>query len=241
MIRLLVSVRNAAEALLAADAGADLIDLKDPSAGALGGLPLSDIQTIVTALRVRPSPQTHPLTISATIGDHPVDEVAAICQRAAEVMACGVDLVKIGIDTASAGGADGEAAGLALVGALAALPMAAQVVPVFVADRGIPMPLVQAALHTNVFRILMIDTADKRGGSLLWRLPEDRIAAFVRQVRAAGAACGLAGALRAADAPQLLVLAPDIAGFRTAVCAGDRSGPLDAGRVRSMKQRLSSP
>ena len=39
MMRMLVSVRDVPEALLAAHGGADFIDLKEPRAGALGGLP----------------------------------------------------------------------------------------------------------------------------------------------------------------------------------------------------------
>ena len=39
MTRLLVSVRSVDEALVAAAGGADFIDLKEPSQGALGGLP----------------------------------------------------------------------------------------------------------------------------------------------------------------------------------------------------------
>ena len=38
MIKLLISVKNAQEALLAADAGADLIDLKDPEVAAFAML-----------------------------------------------------------------------------------------------------------------------------------------------------------------------------------------------------------
>ena len=41
MTALLASVRSVAEAELALAGGADVIDLKDPSQGALGALPLS--------------------------------------------------------------------------------------------------------------------------------------------------------------------------------------------------------
>lgn len=51
MIRLLVSVRSVEEARLAARGGADYIDLKEPGQGALGGLPPATIRAIVAALR----------------------------------------------------------------------------------------------------------------------------------------------------------------------------------------------
>ena len=50
-MKLLVSVRSVEEALLAAEGGADFIDLKEPGAGALGGLPIATIRAIVDALR----------------------------------------------------------------------------------------------------------------------------------------------------------------------------------------------
>ncbi|HEX3138798.1 MAG TPA: (5-formylfuran-3-yl)methyl phosphate synthase, partial [Rhizobacter sp.] len=51
MMRLLVSVRDEAEALLAAQGGVDFIDLKEPRDGALGGLPAPVIRGIVKRLR----------------------------------------------------------------------------------------------------------------------------------------------------------------------------------------------
>ena len=51
---------------------------------------------------------------------------------------------------------------------------------------------------------------------------------FVAPARSAGVLVGLAGALRAAHADALAALAPDFAGFRSAVCRGERSDALDA-------------
>ena len=73
-MRLLVSVRNQAEALLAAESGVDFIDLKEPREGALGGLPVLDIQAIVSTLRAHGIA----LPISATIGDLPMHEIDRI-------------------------------------------------------------------------------------------------------------------------------------------------------------------
>ena len=47
MIQLLISVTSIEEAQMALENGADIIDLKDPSKGALGALPLLQIQTVV--------------------------------------------------------------------------------------------------------------------------------------------------------------------------------------------------
>lgn len=50
-MRFLVSVRDVAEAREALRAGVDFIDLKEPAAGALGGLELPVIREVVAALR----------------------------------------------------------------------------------------------------------------------------------------------------------------------------------------------
>ena len=227
MTRVLVSVRDVAEALAAAGAGADFIDLKDPAAGALGGLPVARIVAIVAALRA-----AHPrLRISATIGDVLPSQVDDILRRVAAVAACGVDDVKVGV----APGTDAPA----LLAALASCD--AHVVPVLLADAGVDMALVEAALAHRAFAALMLDTADKGAGSLLQRLPQTVLQGFVVRLRHANCLSGLAGSLRVSDLPALRLLSPGFAGFRSAVCAGPRDGALDARRVRSLCQGLREP
>jgi len=227
--RLLVSVRSVHEALAAARAGAHFIDLKEPASGALGGLPPRRIARIVQALRA-----LHPgAPISATIGDVPVASSDEILRRVAAVSACGVDYVKVGI----APGADAGAA-LALLDRLAGC--GAAIVPVLIVDDGLDDRLVEAALQACVFPALMLDTVAKRGGSLLQRHPRAVLAAFVERARSHGCLAGLAGALRAVDVAALVALAPDFAGFRSAVCAGDRAGALEAELVRDLARRLAA-
>jgi uncharacterized protein (UPF0264 family) len=224
---MLVSVRNVSEALAAADAGADLIDLKDPSSGALGALGARRIAPIVAALR-----SAHPTTpISATTGDLPSGEHSIIMARVGEVHRCGVDYVKVGVQR--------EPGSIALLGALAA--SGAPIVPVLMADRGIDPALLDAALRLQSFAGLMLDLADKRGGSLLQRLPARELRSFVIAVQKRHRLAGLAGALRTEDVDGVLALAPDFAGFRSAVCAGDRAGALDADRVRRLHERFVAP
>ena len=222
-IRLLVSVRNVEEALLAAAGGADFIDLKEPGQGALGGLPLAMISAIVAALRAR-----HPgLMISATIGDVPMVALADIQARVLAVAACGVDLVKVGIERCPHAGA--------VLAWLAGCGHA--VVPVFIADHGIHAALWQQALALPLAGV-MIDTADKHAGSLFEVLSSADLAALLAQARAAGRLCGLAGALRLPHLARLRALAPDFAGFRSAVCEVDRSGALVPARLAALVQAL---
>ncbi|MGY0193704.1 (5-formylfuran-3-yl)methyl phosphate synthase [Leptothrix sp. BB-4] len=229
-LRALVSVRDVQEALQAAAAGVDTIDLKDPSDGALGGLPLPVIAEIVAAVRAK-APGA---SISATVGDWPAQARAVILRRVDRVAACGVDQVKVGIAMHA------PDAAVALVDALAAHASATghSIVPVLIADNGIPAACLDA-VRRGRFPAAMLDTADKRGGSLLQRRPASELAALVRALRDSGTEVGLAGALMPTDIPALRLLGPDYAGFRTAVCAGDRRLGLDAGRLRGLLAALA--
>ena len=219
MTRLLVSVRSVPEALTAGRGGADFIDLKEPGQGALGGLLPGVIRAIVAALRA----DGIALPVSATIGDLPMQALGEIRHRVAAVAACGVDIVKVGI-VDEPGAAD-------VLQALAGCGHA--VVPDFVADRGIPRALVEQALGLG-FAGVMADTADKRAGSLFEVVAGKALRRFVAGAREARVMVGLAGALRLADLPALVALEPDFAGFRSAVCAGDRRGALDAARLQTL-------
>lgn len=225
-MKLLVSVRDPHEALAAAAAGADFIDCKDPSAGALGALPTATVAAIVRLLACGFGGPT-----SATIGDVAADdEPAALLARVAAMAATGVCFVKVGI----------EPGPLAAARLRALAGCGHTVVPVFVADRGLDMALVALALELR-FRALMIDTADKNTGSLFDLVPPAELAAFVEAARAAGVPVGLAGALRTPDLPRLAALAPHFAGFRSAVCSSGRSGTLEPARVRALAQALAQP
>lgn len=226
MLRMLVSVRSVSEAGVAAQGGADFIDLKEPSAGALGGLPIATIAQIVQAMRA----QAGGVPISATIGDLPMSGLAAILAQVDAVAACGVDYVKVGIErTASSG---------RVLEALAASGHA--VVPVFIADRGLDVDQIEHACRLG-FPAVMVDTADKIAGSLFDVLSMPQLQRFVSDVRASGALVGLAGALRRPHLAALRSLAPDFAGFRSAVCAGDRSGELDPGRLQELASAVHAP
>jgi uncharacterized protein (UPF0264 family) len=227
-IGLLVSVRDVPEALVAAEAGADFIDLKDPAAGALGGLAPALIADILAALRA-----AHPaLPVSATIGDFAPDRADEILRRVAAVQASGVTYVKVGIEPG--------AQALALLQRLAGGRSASAVIPVFIADGGVDRALWAAALDLRRFPALMLDTADKHGGSLLQKVPAAALADCVRAARAHGVGAGLAGALRLADLPALAGLAPDFAGFRSAVCEGGRAQGLSRRLTHALRAALAA-
>jgi uncharacterized protein (UPF0264 family) len=225
VMRLLVSVRSVDEALAAAEAGVDLIDLKEPRDGALGALPLPVVRDIVGALHTSGRRQT----ISATVGDVHGTPPGKLLADAHALDHAGVDVVKVGIDR------DADAS--PLLQALASSGLA--IVPVFIADHGVDEELLERA-QALPFPALMLDTADKRSGSLFDCVDEATLRRFIARTRRAGRLAGLAGALGLADVHQLLRLGPDVAGFRGAVCSAGRESALDPHKLQALRLRLVS-
>jgi uncharacterized protein (UPF0264 family) len=223
MTALLASVRSEDEAFDAARAGAELIDLKEPNDGALGGLSIDDITNIARQLRAR-----YPVKpISATIGDVPADAFDEIAARVIEVSDAGIDYVKVGV-------ARGPAA-RRCIEQLANLP--ATVVPVLLCDGGMDDELVT---HTAAlgFAGVMFDTGSKDGSTLFDHVDVATLARWLRLTRESGAMGGIAGALGWAQLEQIRALAPDVAGFRTALCADGRRSRLDPQRVAQWASAL---
>lgn len=211
----LASVRSAAEACEAFAAGADVIDCKDPSAGALGRLDLEEIVSVVDAVGSL-------VPVSATIGDTFATPADAV-RSAEEVAATGVAIVKCGFFGAPEDIYAVEALSKARLGR-------AHLFAVLMADRVADFSLVAHVAQAGFIGV-MLDTAGKESGSLRQIMAQPRIEAFLTMARACKLAAGLAGSLREDDIAPLAALGPDILGFRGALCAEGRTGTLDEERV----------
>ncbi len=218
----LASVTSADEAEIALEAGADVIDCKDPSAGALGALDVQTVRAIVERIAGR-------LPVSATIGDLPAASDVMVTAAAA-MAATGVDIVKIGFF----GDQDPRAA-IAALGR--EMPEGARYVAVLMADREPDFSLIPALAEAG-FVGVMLDTADKSSGHLTTVLPTDLLAFFIDIAAANDLFAGLAGSLRKSDIAELAPLGPDVLGFRGALCAEGRTSALDAGRVALIRDEI---
>lgn len=227
MTRLLASVATLDELAVAARGGADILDLKDPKAGALGAWPLDEIARAMAAVRLWP---VRP-PLSATVGDLPMAQ-AAVTEPVAETWACGVDYVKIGLSPS------GDPAGC--VAALA--PQArrgARIVAVLFADLWPDADRLLPGIARAGFAGAMLDTAGKGAGGLMRHKTAGELARFVEKARRLGLLTGLAGSLGLEDIPSLMPLAPDYLGFRTALCAGaDRGGALDPTALAAIRDAV---
>jgi uncharacterized protein (UPF0264 family) len=227
MTALLASVRSVEEAFAAAQNGAELIDLKEPRAGALGGLRCDEIGRIVSVLRAN-----YPVKpISATIGDIDTRAIDEIAERVLAVSDAGVDYVKVGVTPCEAA--------RGCLDELASLPAA--VVPVLLCDDGaVDDKLVEHA-STLGFVGIMFDTASKDGRTLFDHVDDATLDRWLCAARKRGAMSGIAGSLGWSQLARIQALAPDVAGFRGALCVDGRSSAIDPERVRQWAGALRRP
>ena len=226
MTLMLASVADAAEAEMAAGLGADIVDLKDPRAGALGAV---SVETARSAVAAAAGTET-----SATLGDPPYD-VRALAERAEALIAAGVDYLKIAVDLDSLNH---------LEPALERFTDRTKLVGLMFADKSPDFALL-GRLAEGGFKGAMLDTSDKSKGRLLVHLGIAQLADFCARCRASGLLAGLAGSLEAPDIPRLRLIEPDVLGFRGALCqAHDRRAEIDpkaVALIRDLIPRVRRP
>jgi uncharacterized protein (UPF0264 family) len=223
MTGMLASVRNLAEARIALQTGADIVDLKAPEHGSLGALPAEDVGRIVAEMGGT-------VPVSATIGDLPLDP-DPICRAVLDMAAAGVDYVKIGMFR-------GGDWGSTLVTLAHLASRGTRLVAVLFADNLPDFDWI-ARLKKAGFAGVMLDTQDKASGPLTSLLDRPTLERFVDETREQGLLCGLAGSLRAQDIPELLSLGPDYLGFRGALCrAGRRTAEIDPAALAEVRRLI---
>ena len=228
-LKLLVSVVVVGEARAAAEAGADIVDVKNPAEGSLGAPPPEVIEGVRAVVPAE-------LPVSAAIGDMPnLPGTAALAALGAA--RSGATFVKVGL-----WGVSTEADAVALLHTVReAVPGAMVVAGAYADAQRVPhAPLAPGLLprvaHAAGADVCLLDTAIKDGRGLLDFLSPDALASLVDEAHAAGLQLALAGALRAEDLPMLAATGADIAGVRSAACGDDRrSGPLEPARVRALR------
>jgi (5-formylfuran-3-yl)methyl phosphate synthase len=243
MTKLLASVMSAGEAQIALDCGADIIDCKDASSGALGALPNETVSAIVELVGGgRP--------VSATIGDLPMQPdliVAAVASK----FETGVDFVKIGLleegyprrypsavfNPREDGGKQTQPHSKArqCIAHLAPFARKTSLIAVLFADQQPELDLLPLIADSG-FAGVMFDTADKSSGSLTHHASRLFLASFVYRAKELALTAGLAGSLKPEDVPTLLELEPDYLGFRGALCARQRSSHLEPSRILELNE-----
>lgn len=234
-MQLLVSVANDADAAQAIAGGADWIDAKDPAAGPLGRVTLSQLRRICRAA----GPQR---AVSAALGD--LDDPIEIERLSTEYSQPGPSLLKIGLGHVATASAVTRLAATAVNAVERRTSSPTAIVAVAYADEGTwagePNLFVASAAAGGASGVLL-DTARKDGPGLCALLPLALIRDWVSAAHEAGLSMAVAGRLTADDLPRLASCGADVAGVRGAACTGGRRGPVTAEQVMTLRAACLQP
>ncbi|MEQ1545515.1 (5-formylfuran-3-yl)methyl phosphate synthase [Methyloglobulus sp.] len=223
MTGMLASVNSLDEAKLVLAEKVNIIDLKEPALGSLGGLDAGLVKEIVAVINGQ-------CLISATIGDLPM-QPELIFNAVKEMVETGVNYVKIGFFPSG----DVTQVIEKLVGIAAHVDLIA----VLFADTKPDFRLIDT-LKAAGFSGVMLDTLDKTNGSLTRVMAKADIERFVLHVKSRQLLCGLAGSLKFEDIPQLMSYRPSYLGFRGALCEQhERTGRINAQSVLKIKKSIA--
>ena len=229
--RLLISVRNASEARLAAAAGVDIIDLKEPNHGSLGPA------TVAVAHEVAQTVQRQ-TPMSVAMGE--LFEEAN--QPSISRMLRSDSLAKFSF------------AKVGLSGALRTrdwksrwrnwrrdLPDATQPVlvhyPELIADAPRLDDVLELAMASRV-SLILCDTFEKNGQDLFSHFSASELEGLIQTAHANCIQIALAGSLRGESLKKAIEIRPSIVAVRSAACVGGRRSNLCASRVAELKKIL---
>jgi (5-formylfuran-3-yl)methyl phosphate synthase len=227
MTQLLVSVRDADEAKVALDAGADVIDVKEPLRGSLGA---ADSKTIAEIIRVVRGKVPVSVALSELI-DSP---------STSELLQSNPTFAKVGL-AGCLSRADWRCQWKSLLSGFpdVTLPVAVVYADELAAKSPAPLEIIEHATRLQCVAVL-VDTWDKTAGSLTTHWSFDRICSFVLDVQSRGMKAVIAGGLTFASFPLIALAKPDLIAVRGAACAGERTGVIAREKILQLKQQLAS-
>ena len=232
-MRLLVSVRSAAEVDSALAGGADIIDAKEPARGSLGPV---TAKTLAGVLARVPSNRA----FSVALGD-----LASELDVASAMLALRLPprkaptFLKLGFAGVRSPKLIGRLLTLAVRHA-EQMPASPRIVAVAYADpqhaRSVAAELVCQSAQSAAAAGVLIDTYRKEGSGLFTWLSVGNLAGLVSSVRAAGLLSAVAGGLGPDDLDSVAAADPDVVGFRGAACEAGRLGEVSAHRVAALRE-----
>ncbi len=232
MTGMLASVSNLQEAKIALRENVDIIDLKDPSQGALGAVGIEIAEEVVEFVSGQ-------CLVSATIGDLPM-QATLIAEAITTMAATGVDIIKVGVFDDLTDEVIASLQEQAIRGVKGIDGKQFTIVIVFFVDKGLDLEKISDLAKAGI-RGVMLDTADKTKGNLRSHMQDKEIESFVSHTRSYGLLAGLAGSLKASDIAPLLELEPDYLGFRGALCQDhSRIQALNSSSVRIIRSLITN-
>ena len=236
-MKLLVSVVNVEEALEAVRGGADIVDVKNPEEGSLGACPPRVLREVREAVMGS-------VEVSAAIGDAP-NLPGTMSLAALGAAMSGADYVKVGVYGPRS--VDEAVALLREVReAVRLYSSRTKVVAAGYADYAragclSPWGVLEAGYRAEV-DVWMVDTKVKDGRPLFEFIGVEELRSMVRRAHELGMLAAIAGSLSRDHLGYVRLVEPDVVGFRSAACGGDRvGGRVRECLVRELKLRLNSP
>lgn len=239
MTQLLVSVKSTEEALIALEAGVDIIDLKDPANGALGALDLLISAEIVAMtqqynqLNVDNNRHFSPTLTSAAVGEQHLN-IESLMSSILERVSINVDIIKVPVCSLEAISSWQDQFDLRKI---THLKPDIKFVAVFFADQ--KLDLMQLKTLKNMgFYGAMLDTSEKHQ-NLLEVCTMQTLQMFTQFCQKNALKSGLAGSLKPQHIERLTAIRPFYIGFRGGVCEADRrNNTLLMSKVIEVKKLL---
>ena len=232
MTQLLISVKNVVEALVALEVGVDFIDLKDPSAGALGSLSVHETSQIVQAIKERKTTElikSNFMLISSTVGDQHIDLNSLISDILAKYV-LGVDIIKIAVSRLFYTEDFSSKMQPLMRGGI-------KLIAVFFADEPIDLALLVTVKKIGFFGA-MLDTKTKQK-NLLQVQTTKNLQMFTQICHENDLQSGLAGSLQTQHIENLIQLNPIYMGFRGGACESfSRENDLCRAKMIQIKELL---
>ena len=222
MSKILASIKNISEAKILIDSDIDIIDLKDPSNGALGKLKNNDIIDIINFIGKKK-------LISSTIGDLPNDE-QLIAKNVNDLSNTEVDFIKIGVYEKN------------YIDTLSKIVSCKKLIAVFFADKFLPSREEILILKNSGFSGVMIDTSNKNSGNLFNHVSDSEVHNFISNAKNLNLLTGIAGSINGSHINQIVKLNPNYMGFRGALCEDKqmRNSKISAINVKNIIHLVKS-
>ena len=230
-----MSVRDGEEARTALDEGVDLIDLKEPNAGALGRV-ADSVAAEVAGLVAGRAPLSMAL---GELSDYFPTDKALAPVRALGAIPIGVGFVKLGL--AGCGPRRNWTRGWQLLARQ--FPRGVERVFVAYADNvEAASPTIERVIEEASraeARAVLVDTSTKDGRGLFDFWEADALRRFTAKVRQRGMLAVVGGGLTLDTILQAAASGADYVAVRGAACEGPRNGKIDAARIRAIRRILS--
>ncbi len=234
---LLISVRDAAEAVIAIESGADIVDIKDPARGALGRATNEVVSHIVAAIDSRSATASVPVTMA-------LGELRELNRDTFEVPR-GISALKLGL----AGCADRRDWRCDWADFKASCEAQTSLSPDWVGVAYADSRLAESPAAMDVIRAsselgcrgVLVDTYSKAAGRLWDFVDLATFQEWTSAIHKQGMFVAVAGSLRAGDLSRMGELPLDIVAVRGGVCVhGERSSTVDAGRIQDFRRAMKA-